>query len=99
MPVIVAAIIGAIVEMAGTLVGKVLVSLGIGYAVYSGVDVSITWARDLCLSSFSGLPADAVGIASTMKVGVCISMVTSAYVVRMTLQGLTSGSIRRMVQK
>lgn len=99
MPVFVAAILGALVEMAGTLVGKVLVSLGIGYMVYSGVDVSITWARDMCINSFTGLSSDAVGIASTMKVGVCISMVSSAYVVRVTLQGLTSGSIKRMVQK
>ena len=45
MPLIIAALWGALIEIAGTLVGKVLVSLGIGYAVYTGVDTSITWAK------------------------------------------------------
>jgi hypothetical protein len=99
MPLFIAALWGALIEIAGTLVGKVLVSLGIGYAVYSGVDTSITWAKSYLLSSLQGLPADAIGIASTLKVGVFISMVFSAFVVRMTLQGLAGGSVKRMVQK
>ena len=78
MPLFIAALWGALIEIAGTLVGKVLVSLGIGYAVYSGVDTSITWAKSYLLSSLQGLPADAIGIASTLKVGVFISMVFSA---------------------
>jgi hypothetical protein len=99
MPLIWAALWGALIEIAGTLVGKVLVSLGIGYAVYTGVDTSITWAKTYVLNSLQGLPADAVGIAATLKVGVFISMVSSAFVVRMTLAGLTAGSVKRMVQK
>ena len=99
MPIFVAALWGALIEIAGTLVGKVLVSLGIGLAVYTGVDASISWAKAYALSSLQGLPADAIGIAATMKVGVFISMVSSAFVVRLTLQGLTAGSIKRMVQK
>jgi hypothetical protein len=99
MPIFIAALIGALVEVAGTLVGKVLVSLGIGLAVYTGVDASITWAKDMALANISSLPSDAVGILSTMKVGVFISMISSAFVVRMTMQGLTSGAVKRMVQK
>jgi hypothetical protein len=99
MPIFIAALIGALVQAAGSLVGKVLLSLGIGLAVYSGVDASITWARDFAVASFSALPADAVGIASTMKVGVVISMLCSAVVTRLTIQGLTSGTMKRMVQK
>ena len=99
MPLFIAALVGALIQIAGTLVGKVLVSLGIGLVVYTGVDASISWARDLALSNIQGLPADAVGILSTMKVGVFISMVSSALVVRMTMQGLTGGAIKRMVQK
>lgn len=100
MPVWVAAIIGGLIEAAGTLVGKVLVSLGIGYAVYTGVDVSIGWARDQLLASIAGLPADAIGIASALRVGVAISILTSALVLRMTFNGLAAGgSVRRMVGK
>ncbi|WP_374676444.1 DUF2523 family protein [Ideonella sp.] len=99
MPVFIGALIGALIDIAGTLVGKVLVSLGIGYAVFSGVDASIAWARDYTLASISGMGSVAVGIAATMKIGVFVSMVSSAFVVRLTLLGLQGGTIRRMVQK
>lgn len=99
MPMFIAALLGALIEICGTLVGKVLVSLGLGYAVFTGVDLSIEWARDFAVDSIQGLPTVAVGIASTLKIGVFISMVSSALVVRMTLAGLQSGTVKRMVQK
>jgi hypothetical protein len=99
MPMFIAALLGALIEAAGTLVGKVLLSLGIGYAVFTGVDLSIAWARDFAVSSIQALPPVAVGIASTLQIGTFIAMVSSALVVRMTMAGLQSGTVKRMVQK
>jgi hypothetical protein len=99
MPFFIAAILGGLVQVAGTLVGRVLLSLGIGYVVFEGVDTSITFARDYLLSRIATMPGTAVAIAGTMKIGVCISILTSALVMRMVLQGLTGGSVRRMIVK
>lgn len=96
MPLLISAIIGALVTAMGTLVGQVLISLGIGYFTYKGVDVAITFARDAALARISALPANAVAIASAMKVGVCLSILTSALVMRMTLKGMKSGVVKRM---
>jgi len=94
-----AALVGALVSSLGTIVGQVLVSLGIGYAVYTGVDASILWAKNFTLSQFAGLPSQALQIAGTLQLGRCISILTSALVMRMTLQGLKSGAIKRMQVK
>lgn len=99
MHILIAAIIGALVQAAGTLVGKVLLSLGIGYAVFSGVDVSITWARDFAVAKIAASHAQTVAAAGALKVGTCISIITSALVARMTLNGLTSGTIKRFTMK
>jgi hypothetical protein len=93
------ALIGALVQGAGTLVGKVLISLGIGMAVYSGVDTSITYARDFVIGQISATHSQTVAAASACKVGVCISIITSALVVRMTLNGLTGGTVKRWINK
>ena len=93
------ALLGGLVEIAGTIVGKVLLSLGIGYVAYSGVDTSLGWCKALFLSGVSGMPADAIGLAGTMKVGVCVSMLLSALAIRLTLAGLTGGTIKRMITK
>ena len=99
MPIFIAALWGALIQAAGTLVGKVLLSLGIGYVSYTGITALTGWAQTQFLTGISGLPASAVGMAHTLKVGVCVSMLLSAVVARLTLSGLTSGSIKKMVVK
>lgn len=99
MPLWVASIVGGLIEVAGTIVGKVLLSLGLGYAVFTGVDTSIGWARDAFFQSLAGLPAGAVGVLALLKIGVCVSMLVSALTTRLTIQGLTGGTLKRMVQK
>ena len=99
MPLFLAALWGALIQVAGTLVGKVLLSLGIGYLTFTGVDASLAWAKAQFLAGLSGLPASAVGLASTMKVGVCVSMLLSAVTARLALAGVTSGTIKKMALK
>ncbi|RYE81474.1 MAG: DUF2523 domain-containing protein [Oxalobacteraceae bacterium] len=99
MPIFIGALIGALVQALGTFVGKVLISLGLGYAVFTGVDTSITFARDFVLNRLASQGGIVVSVASTLKLGVVISMLTSALVTRLTINGLTGGTLRRMVQK
>lgn len=99
MPLLIASIIGGLTQALGTWVGRVLVSLGIGYVTFTGVDASIAWAKTQFLSSLSGLPAAAVGLMGLLKVGVCVSMLLSAVTTRLVISGLTSGTIKRMVTK
>lgn len=99
MPLFLASLIGALVQAAGTLVGKVLLSLGIGYVAFQGIDTSITWAKAAVLSNIGAAGAQTVAAAGAMKVGTCISILTSALTARMTLNGLTSGTLKKMVLK
>lgn len=100
MPALIGFIWTAFISVSGTLVAKVLLSLGIGYVTYSGVSASIDWARAAFLSGMGGLPAAAVGLASTMKIGVCVSMILSAVTARMVMRGMSAaGSIKTMQVK
>lgn len=99
MPLMIGWILGGLVSVAGTLVGKVLLSLGIGYAIYSGVDTSMAWAKAEFLSGVAGMPAKAIAMAGMLKVGVCVSLLLSALTTRLVMGGLTGGSIKRMVTK
>lgn len=99
MPLFIAALIGALVQAAGTLVGKILLSLGIGYATYTGIDASITWARDFAIAKLAATGGTVVQMAGVMQVGTSISIVTSALAARMVLNGLTSGTLRKFTVK
>lgn len=99
MQLLVGALIGGLLQVLGTLVGRILVSLGIGYAVFSGVDTSITYARDFFLLRVSAMGGNAVAVASSLKVGVCVSIITSALTTRLLLNGLTGGTLKRFTLK
>lgn len=99
MQFLIAALVGGFIQAAGSLVGRVLVSLGIGYVVYSGIDASIAWMKSSVVTGLSGLSAQTVATMGALQVGRCISIICSALVMRLTLQGMTSGAIKRMVHK
>lgn len=95
----IASLLGGLVDAAGTLVGRVLLSLGISFSVYKGLDTSLDFLRDSAVSNFQGLPAVSLQLLGLMKVGKVISIVTSALAARMALNGMTSGAIKKMVTK
>jgi len=99
MPVFIAALLGGLVMATGSIVGRVLIALGVGFVVYTGVDVAVEQFRTQALSNIGALPAGMVGLAGTMKIGTGLNIIFSAIVARLALNGLTSGALKRMVWK
>jgi len=99
MPVFIYAIGGMLISVVGTLAGRVLVALGIGVVTYTGMNTALTWLKTQAITSFSLLPPEVMGIVGMMKVGVCISIVTSAITARLVLSGLTSDTVKKWVIK
>lgn len=99
MPIFIAALLGGLVQAAGTLVGKVLISLSMGLVVYSGIDTGITWIGSQIASSANALGAQAVATMGALRVGVICNILLSALSARLLLNGLTGGTIKRWVTK
>jgi hypothetical protein len=99
MPLFLASLLGGLVGVAGSLVGRVLLGLGIGYVAYSGVQALVDALKAQVISTLQGAPAVVVTIMSILKVDVCLSILFSALAARLILKGLTSGVIKRMVVK
>lgn len=91
MPLFLASLLGGLINIAGTLAGRVLLSLGISVLTYSGLTVTLGWLKTGALANLSGMPSTVLGIMALLKVGECISMVFSAILVRQTLNGLSAG--------
>ena len=66
---IAAAIGGVLLQITASVVGRVLVALGIGVATYTGVDVTLGWVKTQALSYLAMLPQDYLGILAVLKVG------------------------------
>lgn len=98
MPAFVAAIGGMLLNIAGSLAGQVLISLGIAMVTYTGVDAALGKLKGDALAAISGLPVQMVALLSYMQVGVAISIITSAVAVRLGLSGM-NGAVKRFRKK
>lgn len=99
MPVFVMAIGGMLINIVGTLVGRVLIALGISVITYTGITVTLDALKAQAISAFSGLPPEVFGLLGILRVGQCISIVTSAIAVKLLLDGLTGDTFKRWVGK
>lgn len=99
MPVFIAAIGGMLINLVGTLVGRVMVALGLSVVTYNGINAALDALKGQAISSFNSLPSETLSIISMMRVGECISIVSSAIAARLVLNGLTGGTFKRWVHK
>lgn len=99
MPVFVAALLGGLINIAATVTGRVFLALGIGFVTYTGFTSGLDFLKAQAIANFQALPTDMLQLIAYMGVGQCISIITSAYVVRFTLMGLTNDGIKKMVFK
>ena len=99
MPLFLASLLGGLVTVAGSIVGRVLIALSIGYVSYSGLSALLDALKGQVIGYLTGAPAQVVAIMGLLKVDVALSVIFSAYAARLILAGLTSDKITRMVVK
>jgi cell division protein FtsX len=99
MPTFIAAIGGMLISLVGTLAGRVLIALGISVVTYTGITTTLDFLKSQAISAFSGLPVEVFSILGVLKVGQCISIVTSAIAAKLLLDGLTGDTFKRWVGK
>ena len=99
LPIIAASLIGGLISVTGTIVGRVLVALGVGVVTYTGVQVGIDSLLYNLDSAISGVPADILGLLGFMRVGEALNIIISAMSARMLLNGLQGDTIKKWVLK
>lgn len=99
MPVLLASLLGGLIEITATLAGRVMVALGIAAVTYTGMNASLDWLMDQAVVAFAGTGADVMGMLSYMKAGQFLSLISSSMVARSLITGLQGDSIKKWVIK
>lgn len=89
-----APLIGGLLSVMGSFVGQALISLSIGYFVYSGIDTSIGWAKAQFFSAAGGLDPLAIQVLALLKVDRCVNVLVSALIAKMVFNGMQSGAMK-----
>ena len=90
---------GILLSVAGPILSRVLIGLGIGFVSYTGVDLVQSQVLNLFMANAAALPASAAQWLGILKIGTCLNILLSAMAIRAALAGMTSGAIKKMVVK
>jgi hypothetical protein len=99
MPALLLAFAGMLSSVAGTLVGRVLLALGISFVTYKGMDIVFDGLKSAVNNNLSGLPGDIAGMIGAVGIPQAIAIVFGAITARVTISGIRSGSFTRMLAK
>ncbi len=99
MPEFIASFGGMLLNLVGSMVGRIFVALGLSVFTYKGIDSTTTWLKSQAVSSLSGLPSEALSLVAYMRAGEAISIIASAMTVRFLLDGVQSDTFKKWVLK
>jgi hypothetical protein len=100
MPLIISSILGALLSLMGSLIGRALLALGLGFIEFKGISLLLTKVTDYAgqaLGGFAG--SNMVAWAGFFQIDVHVSIILSAIGVKMALNSLNGSTIRKLVQK
>lgn len=92
------AFLGALAVAMGSLAGRVLIALGIGFVTYKGLDFGIDQLRLQVVNAVKGMPVQTLNFLAYLWLDKALSVVFSGVVVALTMRQL-GGSVKRMVAK
>jgi len=99
MPIFVATLLGGLAAAAGTLAGRVLLALGFGFVMFTGMSTGLSYLLTEIQTRMGGLSARMLTWVGVLQLDTCVTIIVSAMTVRLLLNGLTGGSIKRLIAK
>jgi hypothetical protein len=99
MNFLVAALWGGFLQIAGSMIGRILLALGIGFVTYTGFTATIDWLLVAIKSNMSAMPADTVAFLAWLWVDKAIAVLFSAYAAALLVKMAGSTTISKMVTK
>lgn len=99
MPALIAALLGGLAQIAGSLVGRVLLALGIHMIAYSGLDLVLDGLMSYSQQNFTGLPGGVVGVFGLLRIDEVASILSGAVITTMSISGIRNGLMTRLVHK
>ena len=99
MPALIAALGGMFITIMGTLVGRVLLALGLSYVTYSGFDIAVGSLLTGIKSNMSGMGVEVVNLLGWFWVDKAIGMVFSAFSAALAIKMAGGSTLTKLVRK
>ncbi|KLO60134.1 cobalt ABC transporter permease [Delftia tsuruhatensis] len=100
MPLIVSYLLGGLLQIAGSLVGRVLLALGFGFVEYVGISTLLDNVKQQATGLIGAVGTSSLAEwAGFFRIDVHLSIILSAIGVKVMLNALGGDKVRRLVQR
>lgn len=100
MPVfLLPALAGALMTVCASLVGRVIMSLGMGLIAYTGISSGLAYFQTLFTGNMASAGATVAGMVGVLQLDTCMSIFTAAALARLAIAGASSGAVKRLAFK
>lgn len=99
MAILVQAIWGALALILPSLIGRILLALGISFVSYTGFNVAVGYMYTNIQTYMNGIPSDILNLLAYLWVDKAIGALFSAYSAALAIKTASSGIVKRMVTK
>lgn len=89
---------GALAMAMGSLIGRAILVLGIGFVTYTGIDLALGAMLNAVIGGVRNIGGDAVMLLGYLWVDKAISVMSSAVVASVAMRGV-GGAVKRMIFK
>ena len=93
------AIAGALVTIVSSLVGRVIMALGMGLVAYTGINATLDIFKSYFQNSVNSAGYGLAGLMGTLQLDVCLSIFIAAGLARLVINGATNGTIKKFSVK
>jgi hypothetical protein len=93
------ALLGGLLTIAGSLVGRVLLALGMGFVTFKGFDLTVSWLLTQIKTYMGSMPADVLSFLAWCWVDKAIGMVFAAYTAAIAVKAAGGSGITKLVTK
>ncbi len=76
---------------------RAAVALGVGAVSYVGFGALVDVALDQVQTNLAALPEQAIQLMSVMQIDKCITVIFSAFTIKLTMMGLTAGGALKKI--
>jgi hypothetical protein len=93
------AICGALITVATSLVGRIIMALGMGVISYVGLNAGLDVFRSYFSNAMGSAGPILAGMCGVLQLDVCLSIFIAAGLARLAIAGATSGTFKRFAMK
>ena len=96
MPIFIAALWGALLNIVGSVVGRVFAAIGMGLVVYVGMGATLDVLKNTGINAFTSLPPEISQIFGLLRLGEAFSMIASTVTIKLVAGGLSGNTAKKL---